>query len=117
MYILGLDHIVLCVKDVDETLRFYERVLGMGPARNGRAWREKGGHAIGVAPKRKVSERWDRACAPQANWFLGAREQRLFSIGGSQQCERLQISISITPPRTPGIFLTRDSGITCCADV
>jgi catechol 2,3-dioxygenase-like lactoylglutathione lyase family enzyme len=31
MYILGLDHIVLCVKDVDETLRFYERVLGMRP--------------------------------------------------------------------------------------
>ena len=42
MYILGVDHIVLCVKDVDETLRFYERVLGMRPARNSRAWRERG---------------------------------------------------------------------------
>src|SRR5260370_30264630 len=68
-------------------------------------------------PQRKVSKRRDRACAPQANWFLGTREQRLFSIGGNQQCERLQISISITRPRTPGIFLTRDSGITCCGDV
>ena len=111
------DHIVLCVKDVDETLRFYERVLGMRPREERPGMARKGGHAIGVAPKRKVSKRRDRAYAPQANCFLGAREQRLFSIGGNQQCERLQISISITPPRTPGIFLTRDSGITCCADV
>ena len=29
MNILGLDHIVLCVRDVDETLSFYERILGM----------------------------------------------------------------------------------------
>lgn len=31
MNILGLDHIVLCVERVDETLGFYERVLGMQP--------------------------------------------------------------------------------------
>ena len=29
MNILGLDHIVLCVRDVDETLSFYLRILGM----------------------------------------------------------------------------------------
>ncbi|UVC07470.1 VOC family protein [Rhizobium sp. TH2] len=29
MNILGFDHIVLCVKNVAETLEFYERVLGM----------------------------------------------------------------------------------------
>jgi catechol 2,3-dioxygenase-like lactoylglutathione lyase family enzyme len=28
---VGLDHIVLCVAHVDETLVFYERVLGMQP--------------------------------------------------------------------------------------
>ena len=31
MNILGLDHIVLCVERIDETLGFYERVLGMQP--------------------------------------------------------------------------------------
>jgi len=31
MNILGLDHIVLCVKDVDETRRFYTNILGMQP--------------------------------------------------------------------------------------
>jgi catechol 2,3-dioxygenase-like lactoylglutathione lyase family enzyme len=31
MNILGLDHIVLCVKNVEDTLEFYERVLGMQP--------------------------------------------------------------------------------------
>ena len=29
MNILGLDHIVLCVSDVDRTLLFYTRILGM----------------------------------------------------------------------------------------
>ncbi len=29
MNILGLDHIVLCVRDVHETLSFYKRILGM----------------------------------------------------------------------------------------
>ncbi|WP_299083311.1 VOC family protein [uncultured Ruegeria sp.] len=29
MHIYGFDHIVLCVHDVDATLEFYERVLGM----------------------------------------------------------------------------------------
>src|SRR3977135_305539 len=33
-------------------------------------------------PQRKGSKRRGRAYAPQANWFLGTREQRLFSIGG-----------------------------------
>src|SRR5260370_35797850 len=48
---------------------------------------------------------------------FGDSRTALVSIGGNQQCERLQISISITPPRTPGIFLTRDSWIPCCSDV
>jgi catechol 2,3-dioxygenase-like lactoylglutathione lyase family enzyme len=29
MNVLGLDHIVLCVRDVEVSLEFYERVLGM----------------------------------------------------------------------------------------
>jgi catechol 2,3-dioxygenase-like lactoylglutathione lyase family enzyme len=53
MYILGLDHVVLCVKDVDETLRFYARVLGMRPREERPGMARKGGHAIGVAPKGK----------------------------------------------------------------
>ena len=42
---------------------------------------------------------------------LATREEHLLCNsphGGNQQCERLQISISITPPLTPGIFPTRD---------
>src|ERR1700692_2586813 len=77
----------------------------------------KGGIAIGVAPK-EVSKRRDRAYAPQT--ILATREERLFSNqarSGNQQCERLQISISITRPLTLGIFPTRDSGIRSCADV
>ena len=31
MHVRSLDHIVLCVKDVAVTCRFYERVLGMQP--------------------------------------------------------------------------------------
>jgi len=31
MKLSGLDHIVLCVADVERTLAFYERVLGMQP--------------------------------------------------------------------------------------
>lgn len=31
MNILGFDHIVLCVRDVAATLRFYETVLGLEP--------------------------------------------------------------------------------------
>src|ERR1700686_422342 len=36
---------------------------------------------------------------------------------GNQQCERLQISISITRPLTLGIYRMHDSGIRSCADV
>lgn len=31
MKLIGLDHIVLCVADVDRTIAFYESVLGMQP--------------------------------------------------------------------------------------
>lgn len=31
MNVTGLDHIVLCVRDVSRTIAFYERVLGMEP--------------------------------------------------------------------------------------
>jgi hypothetical protein len=79
----------------------------------------KGGNAIGVAPKESLEARGPRLRATD-NQFLATREERLFfnqARGGNQQCERPQISTSITRPLTLGIFPTRDSGIRSCADV
>ena len=90
---------------------------GLGYFRSAMA--RKGGNAIGVAPQGKVSKRRDCAFAPQAIVFGDSRRTLVFNQArsGNQQCERLQISISITRPLTLGIFRTRDSGIRSCADV
>jgi catechol 2,3-dioxygenase-like lactoylglutathione lyase family enzyme len=54
----GLDHIVLCATDVERTLDFYRRVLGMEPReeRPGKWSLHFGAHKISVQDARTVPE-------------------------------------------------------------
>jgi hypothetical protein len=73
----------------------------------------KGGNAIGVAPKESLEAPGLRPTRHKQLVLGDSRRTLVFNQArsGTQQCERLQISISITRPLTLGIFPTRDSGI------
>jgi catechol 2,3-dioxygenase-like lactoylglutathione lyase family enzyme len=86
MKLTGLDHIVLCVADVEQTLAFYERVLGMEPReeRPGKWSLHFGPHKISVQDVRTTPP-IARGTAPGSGNFCVLTEEPIEAVASSIQ--------------------------------
>jgi catechol 2,3-dioxygenase-like lactoylglutathione lyase family enzyme len=71
MKVTGLDHIVLCVADVDRTIAFYQKVLGMEPReeRPGKWSLHFGSNKISLQDARTAPDIARETAPGSRNWF------------------------------------------------
>lgn len=92
MKLIGLDHIVLCVDDVERTLAFYEHVLGMEPReeRPGKWSLHFGPHKISVQDAR-ATPAIARATVPGSGNFCVLTEEPTEAVAATIQALGIEI--------------------------